>query len=342
MVQLCSPRNYLRLLRVLSGLCGRSTLLILVSLLLALGALASCQRKTQKVIAVVPKGQAHLFWQTVHAGAAAAGKEFGVEILWNGPATETEYAKQIEIVENFITRRVDGIVLAPTERVALVTVIERAQREGIPVTIFDSGANTENYVSFVATDNFAGGQTAARRLAQLLGGRGKVAVIAVIPGSASTTERERGFQETVAKEFPGIQIVALQYGMSDRARSLAVSEDILTAHPNLDGIFASNESSAVGAAQALKSRNLAGKVKLVGFDSSPSLIEDLKNGVIDSLVVQNPYRMGFEAVRSIVEHLQQKKPPKRIDSGATLVTRDNMNTPEVQKLLNPPLLTGGN
>lgn len=301
---------------------------------------SSCQRRTQKVIAVVPKGQAHIFWQTVHAGAAAAGKDFGVEIAWNGPATETEYAKQIEIVENFITRRVDGIVLAPTERVALVSVIERAKREGIPVTIFDSGANTENYVSFVATDNYAGGQIAARRLAQLLGGKGKVAVIAVIPGSASTTERERGFQETVQKEFTGIKIAAIQYGMSDRARSLAVSEDILTAHPDLAGIFASNESSTVGAAQALKSRNLAGKIKLVGFDSSPSLVDDLKGGVIDSLVVQNPYKMGYEAVRTIVDHLNGKKPSKRVDSGAVLVTRDNMAQPDVDKLLNPPLTTG--
>ncbi len=314
--------------------------LLLFLILICLGLTASCQRKGQKVIAVVPKGQAHIFWQTVHAGAAAAAKDLGVRIEWNGPATEIEYAKQIEIVENFITRRVDGIVLAPTERVALVAVIERARREGIPVTIFDSGANTENYISFVATDNFAGGQMAARRLGQLLGGKGKVAVIAVVPGSASTSERERGFQETVQKEFPGIQIAALQYGMSDRARSLAVSEDILTAHPDLQGIFASNESSAVGAAQALKARNLSGKIKLVGFDSSPSLVDDLKAGTIDSLVVQNPYRMGYEAVKTIVDHLQQKRPPKRVDSGATLVTRDNMNTPEVQKLLNPPL-TGG-
>ncbi len=313
---------------------------LLLPLLLLLALAPGCRRAGQKVIAVVPKGQAHIFWQTVHAGAAAAGKDLGVKIEWNGPATEIEYTKQIEIVENFITRRVDGIVLAPTERVALVAVIERARREGIPVTIFDSAADTENYVSFVSTDNFAGGQTAARRLAQLLGGKGKVAIIAVVPGSASTSERERGFQETVKKEFPGIQVAALQYGMSDRARSLAVSEDILTAHPDLRGIFASNESSTVGAAQALKSRSLGGKIKLVGFDSSPSLVDDLKGGTIDSLVVQNPYRMGYEAVKSIADHLQRKSPPKRIDSGATLVTRENMDTPDVRKLLNPPLAGG--
>lgn len=310
----------------------------LLLLLLLTGVFAGCHRSSQKVIAVVPKGQAHIFWQSVHAGAEAAGKEFGVQILWNGPATETEYARQIEIVENFINRRVDGIVLAPTERVALVSVVQRATKQGIPVSIFDSGLDSQDYVSFVATDNYAGGQIAGRRLGQLLGGKGKVAIIAVVPGSASTTERERGFEETVQKEFPAIQVVAKQYGMSDRARSMTVSEDILTAHPELDGIFASNESSAVGAAQALKSRNLAGKVKLVGFDSSPSLIDDLKNGTIDSLVVQNPYRMGYEAVKTIVERLEQKNPPKRIDSGATLVNRDNMNMPDVQKLLNPPLV----
>ena len=309
---------------------------IAVVLLLALLP-GACQRSGKKVIAVVPKGQAHIFWQTVHAGARAAGNEHGVEIQWNGPATETEYSKQIEIVESFIARRVDGIVLAPTERVALVSVIDRAQREGIPVTIFDSGADTENYVSFVATDNYAGGQMAARRLGELLGGQGQVAIIAVVPGSASTVDRERGFQETIQQDFPGITIAALQYGMSDRARSLAVSEDILTAHPGLAGIFASNESSAVGAAQAIKSRNLSGKVKLVGFDSSPSLVNDLKSGTIDSLVVQNPYRMGYEAVKSIVDYLQQRTPPRRIDSGAVLVMRDNLDTPDIQKLLHPPL-----
>jgi ribose transport system substrate-binding protein len=219
----------------------------------------------------------------------------------------------------------------------LVGVIEKAKREKIPLTIFDSAANTESYVSFVATDNYAGGQMAARRMGELLKGKGKVAVIALTPGSASTTERERGFQETVAASFPGLKIAAMQYGMSDRARSLAVTEDILSAHPDLDAIFASNESSTVGAAQALKSRGLAGKVKLVGFDSSTNLVEDLKSGVIDSLVVQNPYRMGYEGVKTIVDYLAGRVPQKRIDSGALLVTRENLQKPEVQKLLNPEL-----
>lgn len=299
--------------------------------------LPACHRQGGKVIAVVPKGQAHVFWQSVHAGAAAAGREFGVTIEWNGPASETEYSKQVEIVENYLSRRVDGVLLAPTDRKALVGVIEKAKRMNVPVTIFDSGADTESYVSFVATDNYAGGQMAARRMGELLKGKGVVAIIAVAPGSASTLDREKGFQDTLAKEHPGIRVADLQYGMSDRARSLAVAEDLLTAQPGLTGIFASNESSTVGASQALKARNLAGKIQLVGFDSSTSLVEDLKAGVIDSLVVQNPYRMGYEGVKTLVDHLAGRVPPRRIDSGAVLVKRDELDKPEIQKLLNPEL-----
>lgn len=305
--------------------------------LLLLLILPACNRPAGKIIAVVPKGQAHVFWQSVHAGAAAAGREFGVTIEWNGPASETEYSKQVEIVENYLSRRVDGVLLAPTDRKALVGVIEKAKRMNVPLTIFDSGADTESYVSFVATDNYAGGQLAGRRMGELLKGKGSVAIIAVAPGSASTLDREKGFQDTLAKEFPGIRVADLQYGMSDRARSLAVAEDLLTAHPGLTGIFASNESSTVGASQALKARSLAGKIQLVGFDSSTSLVEDLKAGVIDSLVVQNPYRMGYEGVKTLVDHLAGRVPPRRIDSGAVLVKRDDLNKPEVQKLLNPEL-----
>ncbi len=303
-----------------------------------IGAGVGCNRESgKKTVAVIPKGQAHIFWQSVHAGAAQAGREFGVNIEWNGPASEIEFAKQIEVVENMMSRHVDGIVLAPTDKVGLVGVIDKAKKENIPVVIFDSAADTQNYVSFVATDNYAGGQMAAKRIGELLQGKGKVAVIATAPGGASTLDRERGFEETIAKDFPGIKVVAKQFGMSDYAKSLAVSEDILTANQDLNGMFASNESSAVGAAQALKARGLGGKVPLVGFDSSPPLIEGLKAGTIDSLVVQNPYKMGYEGVKALVDLWAGRTPPKRIDSGATLVKKDDLEKPEIKKLLNPEL-----
>jgi ribose transport system substrate-binding protein len=295
----------------------------------------SCNRNPQRTIAVVPKGQAHIFWQAVQAGARAAGAKYGVNILWNGPASEIEISKQINIVEDFINRRVDGIAVAPADEKALVPVIESAIRRGIPVTIFDSSAQTEAYLSFVSTDNYQGGAIAARRMAEILSTSGNVAIVGVMPGGASTTQRENGFKDSVAREFPEIKIVAFQYGMSDRAKSLAVTEDILTANPNLGGIFAPNESSSIGAAQAVKIRGLSGKVKIVGFDSSSSLISDLQAGVIDSLVVQNPFAMGFESVRTLCEKIEGKTPERRLDTGVTLVTKENLSDPKIQQLLNP-------
>ena len=299
--------------------------------------LIACNRSDQKRIGVVPKAVAHVFWQSVHAGAVAAGREEGVAIEWKGPPTETDFSRQIEIVDSMINARVDGIVLAPTEATSLVTVVERAKREGIPLAIFDSGLNSEEYVSFVATNNYDAGVLAARELARLIEGEGAVAMVKMVPGSSSTMERERGFEETIAKEFPGIKKVAEQYCMSDRAKALAVTENMLTAHPDLDAIFASAEPATVGAAQAFKSREVAGKIKFVGFDSSESIEKDLRDGVIDSLVVQDPFNIGYQAVKSVVAAMNGETPRKRIDSPATVVTRDNVDDPEIDELLHPDL-----
>jgi len=299
----------------------------------------ACHRQNtsgQRVIAVIPKGVSHFFWQSVHAGAEQAAKETDVQIVWKGPAQETDYSGQINIVEDAINRRVDGIVLAPTHRDALVPIVERAGREGIPVAIFDSGIGTDKYISYVATDNHQGGVVAAERLAEKLGGKGKIALLGVKAGSVSTDQREQGFQDTIKQKYPGIEIVAFQYGESDRAKSLDRATDILTAHPDLDGFFASNESSTVGAVQAIKQKGLAGKIVLVGFDSSPNLIDDLKAGAIDSLVLQNPFKMGYEAVKAMVAKLNGQEPPRQVDTGVKLLTKDNLETPEMQQLLKQP------
>lgn len=310
--------------------------LLLLAVLGSLTAPACNRRGDKRVIAVIPKGVAHFFWQSVHAGAEAAGKEFGVEVVWKGPAQETDYSGQINIVEDAINRRVDGIVLAPSHGDALVPIVERAQKEGIPVTIFDSGISTETYLSYVATDNRHGGVVAAERLAERLGGKGKVAILGVKAGSVSTDEREQGFQDTIKKKFPGISIVAFQYGDADRAKSLDRAIDILTANADLDGMFASNESSTVGAVQAIKQKGLAGKVILGGFDSSPNLVEDLKTGAIDSLVLQDPFKMGYEGVKAIVDKLNGQTPQRRLDTGVKLLTKENLDTPEMQQLIKAP------
>ena len=271
--------------------------LILAIVILTGVLFAACNRSNRTRIGVVPKAVAHVFWQSVHAGAVAAAREADVDIEWKGPPQETDFSRQIEIVDSMINARLDGIVMAPTEPTALVAVVERAAREGIPLTIFDSGINTENYVSFVATNNYNAGVLAAKKLAEILGSQGKIAIVKMIPGSASTTQREKGFEDTLGKDFPDIQIVAEQFCMSDRAKALAVAENLLTAHPDLDGMFGSAEPATVGVAQALKSRGQDGKIKFVGFDYSDSIEKDLKSGAIDALVVQDPFKIGYEAVK---------------------------------------------
>ncbi|MGD1069495.1 MAG: substrate-binding domain-containing protein [Bryobacteraceae bacterium] len=308
------------------------------AILFALSLLSlSCNRQKQRRIAVIPKGTSHVFWQSVHAGAAAAGRDFHEEILWDGPPNETDYSRQLEIFDSMLNRHVDGVVVAAADRTTLNASLDRAARENIPVVVFDSGVDSSNYVSFVATNNYAAGQMAARKLAQLLNGKGTVGIIGNAPGSASTIDRESGFKDAMAKEFPGVRIAAEQYGMSDAAKGLAVTENILTAHPEVSGLFASAEPSSVGAAQALKSRGLAGKVKLVAFDSSEGLIADLSAGVIDALVAQDPFKIGYEGVKAVTEKLDGKSPEKKIDLSATVITKSDLDKPEIKKLLHPDM-----
>lgn len=303
---------------------------------LALVVLASCGTSTsntpgKKRVGVVPKGANHIFWQTVHAGAIQAGRESGFEIEWNAPTLEVDSSRQIEIVDSMINRKVDGIVLAPVDRKALVGVVERAAKQGIPVSIFDSSIDTKVPVSYVATNNEEGGRVAARHLADLIGRKGKVAVISFMPGSASTEQRAHGFQDEIRSKYPEINIVGLQYGMADRAKAMAVTENILTAHPDLAGLFADNESSSSGAVQALKSRK--SKVKMVAFDHAENLVEDLKAGHIHALVVQNPFKMGYEATHAIALKLEGKTPAAQIDSGLALVKKEDLEKPAIRDLI---------
>ena len=224
----------------------RAMRLVALALLIPLLISSGCNRSRRKRIAVIPKATSHLFWVSVQNGALAAGKEFGVDILWNGPALETEYARQIQIVDSMIAQHVDGIAIAAAERKALVSAVDRAMAAKIPVTVFDSGLESTNYMTFVATDNYLAGQEAARALAGLLDGKGKIGIVMQSAGSQSTVDRERGFEEVIVSEFPQIKIVGRQYGRSDPAVAMAAAENILTAHPDLAGLFASSEPSSLG------------------------------------------------------------------------------------------------
>ena len=303
-----------------------------------LGGLAACSGASGlPVVGVVPKGTNHIFWQSVHAGAIKAGEEFGLEILWNAPQLEIDSARQIAIVENLITREVDGIVLAPVHEDGLVSVVERAAGSGVPVAIFDSAINTDQIITFVVTDNYKGGVMAAERMGKILDGKGKVGVISFMPGSASTMKREAGFKETIEKRFPDIRIVGTRYNMADRAKALAEAENLLTAHPDLAGFFADNEGSVDGTVQAVKQRGLGGKVKIVGFDASETLVADMRAGVIDSIVVQDPFKMGYESTRQMALHLGGGETVRHIDSGVYMLLPENVDTPEMKAVVFPDL-----
>lgn len=302
---------------------------------------------TQKeglTIAVIPKGTTHEFWKSIHAGAVKAQRELAeqgtnVELIWKGPLKEDDREQQIQVVENFIGRRVDGIVLAPLDAGALVAPVEAAGRSGIPVVIIDSDVNTEQRVSYVATDNYRGGQLAGERLAELLGGKGKVLVLRYQVGSASTEAREAGFFDAI-KQYPEIEIVSSdQYAGPTRETSYQASQNLLNRYGrDVQGIFTPNESSTVGMLLALRDIGRAGgDVLFVGFDASTQLLEALEVGDIQGLVVQNPMRMGYEGVMTIVRHLQQQPITSQIDTGVMLVTPENLEQAEIQELVHPPL-----
>lgn len=289
-------------------------------------------------IAVIPKGTTHEFWKSIHAGANKAALELGVEVIWKGPTREDDRDDQIKVVEDFISSGVSGIVLCPLDDRALVGPCKDAVKEGIPVIIADSGLQWDGFVSFVATDNYRGGVLGARRLGELLGGKGRVILMRYLEGSASTMEREKGFLDTLAEDFPALELVSSnQYGGATTESSYRTAENLLVSHPDIDGIFCPNESTAFGMLRALQDAKRAGGVRFVGFDASEKLVEGLRRGEIQGLVVQNPFRMGYDSVKAIVDHLNGVAVAKRVDTGVVMATTDNMDTPEIRELLAPDL-----
>jgi len=298
----------------------------------------ACGRSNKRVIGVIPKATSHMFFVSVHAGVDQAAKDLKVDVLWNGPQNETDFARQIEIVDSMIAQQVSAIAISATDERALVAPLERAIKAGIPVTLFDSGVNIDDYVSFIATGNFEAGITAARTLAGFLNGQTEVAMVMQKPGGTSTVLREQAFEQTIAKEFPKLKIVAQQYCMADAARSRTVAEDILAAHPNLGGIFASSEAASLGSIQAIRGRNLVGKVKLVTFDFSKTHVEALRDGTTSAMLVQDPFHLGYEAVRSLHQKLNGETPPKHQEMPVRVILKADLDKPEIQNLVQPKWL----
>ena len=292
-------------------------------------------------IAVVPKGTTHEFWKAVHAGAAKASKELGVEIIWKGPLKEDDLKSQVDLVQSFTAQGVSGMVLAPLNDSALAAPVKAAVRSGVPVVIFDSDLKGSEHASFVATDNRAAGRLAGEKLGALLGGKGNVVVLRYQEGSASTHNREEGVLEAIRK-FPDIKLVSdNQYGGATTETAFSASENLLIAQSagkgQLQGVFCPNESTTFGMLLALEKAGLAGKLRFIGFDSSVKLVEGVRSGKIDGLVLQNPFNMGYLAVKTLVMHLKKEKVEGRIDTGASLIDKANMDQPDMKALLSPPL-----
>lgn len=292
-------------------------------------------------IALIPKGTTHDFWKSVHAGAIKAERELGdVEVVFRGPEKEDDRNQQVGLVEDFISAGVSAIVLAPLDDQALVRPVRQATESRIPVVIIDSGLSAEvgrDFASFVATDNRKGGELAGQRMIDLLGGKGRVLLLRYQEGSASTMLREEGFVKSI-QAASGIQLIdPKRYSGATRATAQEASEGLLIAHAGVDGIFCPNESSTFGMLLALRSRGLAGKIRFVGFDASSELVAALGKGEIHGLIVQNPFKMGYLGVKTVVDALRGKPVEPRIDTGVALVTPENMGQPELKELLAPDL-----
>jgi len=263
-------------------------------------------------IELVSKGYQHEFWRSVEAGAKKAGEELGVEVNFIGPEKETEIGKQVGMVENAINKKVSALGIAALDPDALAVVAKKAMDAQIPVVTFDSNVKDDITSSFIATDNKAAGAMAGEQLAKLINGKGKVAIVSHNPGTTTAIEREAGFREALAK-YPDIKILNTQFSDGDKSKALAITLDI----------------------KGVEEKGLTGKVALVGIDSSEDLAKFLEKGVISGLVIQDPYNMGYQTVQQLYKLSKGEKVEKRIDTGAILVTKENMNNEDIVKKMFP-------
>ncbi|QWA14083.1 ABC transporter substrate-binding protein [Sodalis ligni] len=289
----------------------------------------------QLYVPVVSKGYQQEFWQTVKLGTEAAAKDLSVRTSFVGPSDETQIAEQIQLMEDTITRHPNGILLSSLDANALIPLVEKANGQHITVATFDSGVNSDIPVSFVATSNVKAGSAAADALAKELGGKGKVGIVAHVAGTTSAIERTEGFTKTIKEKYPNITLLPVQYSDGDPQKAMDKTIDMTRANPDLAGIYATNEGSTLGVANAIKTLGLSGKIKVIGFDSTEAIINYLKIGAIQGFIVQDAYQIGYQGLTTLVNSIRGQKVPKSVDIPVKFVTQSNLNEPAIQKLLYP-------
>ena len=321
----------------------------LPALALALVPLAACSKSEAPAasgpkvlkVAMIPKGTVHEFWKSVEKGAKRADAELAdLEIVWKGPAGEGDAVAQIATLETFLAERYDGVLLSPLDAKALIKPVKAAVAGGTPVVLFDSGLAVDepSVTSFVATDNYQGGQLAAAEMVRRLQGKGKVAVVRYLVGSDSTEQREVAFLDEMKKQ-PGIQVlVSDKYVGADESKAVEISESILaTFGEQLDGVFCSAEPCTSGFLTALERdpRKLGDKLFVIGFDSGTKINKALESGLLDATVLQDPVGIGYESVKIMRKVLAGEPVDRRIRTRQVLATTQNMQTPEIHALLFP-------
>ena len=291
-------------------------------------------------LAVVPKALGFDFWEKVRLGAeCAASKNDDVQMVWDGVSQETDVNGQYDLLRTFITQGVDGIVYAATDAKVLGQVTQTALDNGITVVNIDSGTDPQpSEVPVMATDNVSAAENVPKLLSDELGKQGKnggkVAFIPFQPGTGTNDQRKEGFNEGL-KDYPELKVVAEQSSQSDYVLGLQVTENVLTANPDLDAIFAANEPGVLGAAEGLRRPGEAGRIVLVGRDGSPLEEQELREGIINALVVQNPFEMGYEGVETAIRKIRENAEVESQNTSVTPITKDNVDEPEVQAVLHP-------
>jgi ribose transport system substrate-binding protein len=309
----------------------------LINALLASAVVLSSAAAHAGEIAVIVKTVNSTFWQNVQKGADAAMKEVGSgnTLTFQGPASESAIADQVNMVENAVNRGVSAIVLAPSDPDALVPAVKKAWEARIPVIVIDSmlGKSAEQYYqSFLSTDNRKAGEFAAKALIAKSGTEGKIAVMSYVAGAGSEIGRVGGFTDYI-KTHSKLQIVGPFYSQSQMATALNQTTDVLAAHPDLKGIFGANEPTAIGMARAITQAGKSGKLAAVGFDGNQDLQEFVKDGTLSAIVVQGSFQMGDLGVKTVAKFLKKEKVDKSVDTGAVLVTKENIDQPEAKNVL---------
>ena len=319
---------------------GRRTVLQLSAAALALSFVGLAPaRAADPTVAVIVKDTTSFFFQIILAGARKAGKELGVNISELGMASEADVAGQISVLENAVAAKPVAIIIAPVDYKALGAPMDEAAKS-VPIIGIDSSADSKAFSSFLTTDNEAGGRIAADGLAAAIKAKtgkiaGDVAIITKLPNAGSLEARKKGFIEQLAAKYPDLHLVADKYADGQATTGLNIATDLITANPNLVGIFASNLIMAQGVGQAVAENKVADKLALVTFDSDDKTVGFLADGTIAALVVQDPFRMGYDGVKTALAVSKGEKVPANIDTGANLVTKANMNDPKIDALIHP-------